>query len=245
MKPESSLLPKLWIVPEAISSRLGREPGPQRAMLEEGHLLIILHQLPQPDEHQRKAALFWRNPQGEWKTNLKGNGLTALTDHLRSFDDALAVLEQAENKANTASEYHTVLEQIAPVLRTSRGLHRALQQAREMLKTERELINLRDQAAGIERNAELLLQDAQFGLNFTVARQAESQAAISRQMAATAHRLNLLAALFLPLTALASIFGMEIHSRLPDTPANFLLICLGGLGLGLVVMSMLTKKSQS
>lgn len=245
MKPESSLLPKLWIVPEAISSRLGREPGPQRAMLEEGHLLIILHQLPQPDEHQRKAALFLRNPAGEWKTNLKGNGLTALADHLRSFDDALAVLEQAENKANTASEYHTVLEQIAPVLRTSRGLHRALQQAREMLKTERELINLRDQAAGIERNAELLLQDAQFGLNFTVARQAESQAAISRQMAATAHRLNLLAALFLPLTALASIFGMEIHSRLPDTPANFLLICLGGLGLGLVVMSMLTKKSQS
>ena len=78
MKPDSTLLPKLWIVPEAISSRLGREPGPQRAMLEEGHLLIILHQLPLPDEHQRKAALFWRNPEGEWKTNFTEAGATAL-----------------------------------------------------------------------------------------------------------------------------------------------------------------------
>ena len=78
MKQEMPLLPKLWNVPEAISSRLGREPGPQRAMFEAGHLLIILHQIPQPDEHQRRAALFWRNAEGEWKTNLKGNGLTAL-----------------------------------------------------------------------------------------------------------------------------------------------------------------------
>jgi len=242
MKPESSLLPKLWTVPEAISSRLGREPGPQRAMLEEGHLLIILHQLPEPDQHQRKAALFWRSPEGEWKTNLKGTGLAALADHLRNFDDKLAELEQAENKANTASEYHAVLEQIAPVLRSSRGLHRAMQQAREMLKTEREIINLRDQAAAIERNAELLLQDAQFGLNFTVARQAEAQAATARRMASTAHRLNLLAALFLPLTALASVFGMEIHSTLPDTPMMFWLICIGGIALGLLIMSLLIEK---
>ena len=204
--------------------------------------MIILHQLPAPDDHVRKAALFWRNPQGEWKTNMKGMGVAALAEHLRTFDEKLAELEQAENKASTATEYHAVLEQIAPVLRTSRGLHRALQQAREQMKSERELINLRDQAAGIERNAELLLQDAQFGLNFTVARQAESQAATARQMAATAHRLNLLAALFLPLTALASVFGMEFHTGLPDTPVNFWLICFSGVVLGLFVMSTLMKR---
>ncbi len=243
MKPDISLLPKLWPVPDSIRNRLGREPGPQRAMFEEGHLLIILHQLPLPDEHQRKAALFWRSPEGEWKTNLTGNGLAALSDHLRTFDQKLIELESAENLASTATEYHMVLEKLAPVLRSSRGLHRALQQAREMLKSERELINLRDQGAAIERNAELLLQDAQFGLNFTVARQAEAQAATARQMAATAHRLNLLAALFLPLTALASIFGMEIHSKLPDTPVNFWLICIAGLLLGLFVMGILGKKN--
>jgi hypothetical protein len=36
-------------------------------------------------------------------------------------------------------------------------LHRALQQAREFVKADRDLINLRDSAASIERNAELLL----------------------------------------------------------------------------------------
>ncbi|GAA5133881.1 hypothetical protein GCM10023213_04540 [Prosthecobacter algae] len=243
MKPEASILPKLWIIPDSIRNRLGREPGPQRAMLEEGHLLIILHQLPQPDEHQRKPALFWRSPEGEWKTNLNGTGLAALNDHMRTYDNKLTELEDAENLASTATEYHTVLEKLAPVLRSSRGLHRTMQQARELVKGERELINFRDQAAAIERNSELLLQDAQFGLNFTVARQAEAQAATARQMAATAHRLNLLAALFLPLTALASVFGMEIHSKLPDTQANFWLICVCGVLLGLVVMSFLGKKN--
>lgn len=242
MRPETSILPRLWTLPESIRNRLGREPGPQRAMFEEGHLLIILHQLPLPDEHQRKAALFWRSPEGEWKSNLQGTGLGALNEHLRTFDTKLTELENAENLASSATEYHTVLENLAPVLRSSRGLHRTIQQAREMVRNEHELINFRDQAAAVERNAELLLQDAQFGLNFISARQAEAQAATARQMAATAHRLNLLAALFLPLTALASVFGMEIHSKLPDTQVNFWLICLGGLILGLIVMRILSKK---
>ncbi len=242
MKTDTTLLPKLWALPDAIRNRLGREPGPQRSMFEEGHLLIILHQLPLPDEHQRRAALFWRNPEGEWRTNLSGRGLTALAEHLQSYDQKLTDLETAENRASTAAEYHVVLELLAPVLRSSRGLHRAMQQAREFMKAEHELINLRDQAAGIERTAELLLQDAQFGLNFTVARQAEAQAATAAQMAATAHRLNLLAALFLPLTALASIFGMEIHSRVPDTAVNFWLVCIGGMLLGVFVMTLLSKR---
>lgn len=212
-------------------------------MLEDGHLLVILHQLPAPDDHQRRAALFWRLPDGTWRSNREGDGLLALHDHLRQFDDTLTSLELAENEAATASEYHAVLERLAPVLRASRGLHRALQQARTMVQTDRDLINVRDQAAAIERTAELLLQDAQFGLNFIAARQAETQATAARQMAATSHRLNLLAAFFLPLTAMASLFGMEIHSRLPDTPSNFLIICLGGLALGLFVMMLLRRKA--
>lgn len=65
MKPEISLLPKLWTtIPEAIRNRVGREPGMQRAILEEQHLLIILHQIPGPDDASRKPALFWRQPDG-------------------------------------------------------------------------------------------------------------------------------------------------------------------------------------
>jgi hypothetical protein len=241
MKPDV-LLPKTWTLPESIRNRLGREAGPQRAMFEEGHLLIILHELPGPDEHRRRAALFWRNPQGVWLTNLEGNGLTGLSAHLNRFDQRLEAFEEEENSASTAADYHVVLEHIAPVLRTSRGLHRALQQARELVKGEKELINLRDQAAGIERTAELLLQDAEFGLNFTMARQAEAQAATARQMAATAHRLNLLAALFLPLTALASVFGMNFESGLTDSTQVFWVVCAVGVAMGLGLVIALGKR---
>lgn len=244
MKPDSSILPKLWNVPEAIRNRLGREAGPQRAMLEEDHLLIILHQIPGPDEHSRRAALFWRSPSAEWRSSLGGAGVAGLQELLKSYDDRLVELEEAENKAVSAVEYHTILERLAPVLRSSRGLHRALQQARELLKTEPALINFRDQAAAIERNAELLLQDAQFGLNFTVARQAETQAATAKQMATTAHRLNLLAALFLPLTALASVFGMEVPKPFQESPFVFWIICLAGLLVGGVLWLVLRRRAS-
>lgn len=242
MTPEATVVPKLWNLPDAIRNRLGREAGPQRAMLEEGHLLIVLHQLPEPNELTRRAALFWRQPNGEWRSGLGGAPLAVLQAQFDAYHERLAKLEAAENKASSASDYHSVLEQLSPVVRSARGLHRALQQARELLKSEHSLVNFRDQAAGIERNAELLLQDAQFGLNFTAAKQAEAQAATAKQMAITAHRLNLLAALFLPLTALASVFGMEIHSHFLDTPANFWLICLAGLLAGLILSGLLVRR---
>ena len=47
--PPASPLPKSWEIPDAIRNRLGREAGPQRAMLEEGHLLVIAHRMPGPD----------------------------------------------------------------------------------------------------------------------------------------------------------------------------------------------------
>ncbi len=242
MKPDT-LLPKTWTLPDSIRHRLGREPGPQRAMFEDGHLLLILHELPEPDQHHRRPALFWRQPDATWLSNQPGAGLASLSAHLQRFDDRLTTLENEENQAAAAAEYHQVLERLAPALRSSRGQHRALQQARDMLKSDRDLINLRDQAAGIERTAELLLQDAEFGLNFTVARQAESQAASARQMARTAHRLNLLAAFFLPLTALASVFGMDFSGGLRGDPALFWGITAAGLGAGLLLANLLSKRA--
>lgn len=232
MSADSQILPKVWNIPEVIRARTGREAGTQRAIFEDGHLLIVLHVVPGPDDLRRKAALFWRQPHGEWKSNLEGQGIAALQKFMLSYEAKLTELDEAEHVAATAAEYHSVLERLAPVVRSSRGMHRAMQQARELAKTDRELVNLRDQASAIERTADLLLQDAQFGLNFTVARQAESQAADARKMAATAHKLNLLAAIFLPITALASIFGMEIHSGWADTPAHFLVILAAGLVMG-------------
>jgi Mg2+ and Co2+ transporter CorA len=243
MKPEIQIIPKLWTtIPEAIRNRVGREPGPQRAMLEEENLLLILHQIPGPDDASRRPALFWRQPDGTWKSNPDAGGLMALQTHLNGFASRLDELDKAEHIAQTASEYHKVLEAIAPVLRSSRGLHRALQQAREFVKADRDLINLRDQAASIERNAELLLQDAQFGLNFTVAKQAEAQAQSAQRMANTSHRLNVLAALFLPLTALTGLFSMYVRGPLEDTQGNFWLIAIIGVLVGIVMSSVVVAR---
>lgn len=243
MKTDIQIIPKLWTaIPEAIRNRVGREAGPQRAMFEEGHLLVILHQIPGPDDASRRPALFWRQPDGTWKASPEGNGIPALQNHLTGFATRLDELDKAEHAAQTAAEYHKVLEAIAPVLRSSRGLHRALQQAREFVKADRDLINLRDEAAGIERNAELLLQDAQFGLNFTVAKQAEAQALSAQRMANTSHRLNMLAALFLPLTTVAGLFSMSVRGPLDDKLENFWLIGAVGVVVGLITCLIVARR---
>jgi Mg2+ and Co2+ transporter CorA len=209
-------------------------------MLEEGHLLIIVHEPPGPDELTRKPVFFWRNSVGEWRST-QGAGLRGMDDLLARFESSLQQLEVAEIRAQTAAQYHAVLEPLAPILRSSRGLHKAIQTARESVKTERELINYRDRAAAIERTAELLMEDAKFGLDFTVAKRAEQQAAASERMNASADKLNTMASLTLPVTALASIFGMELHSGLPDTQQNFIGVLIAGMALGAVLLTWIRK----
>lgn len=241
--PSSSTpLPDSWQIPAAIRGRVGREAGSQRAIFEEGHLLLILHEPPAPDMIQRIPAFFWRQPSGEWKTHRTTMPCGTLGDFLANYEKLILELETLENTASAAATFHGILEVAAPLLRAIRQFHRAIQHARDFVKDDRELINYRDRAAGLERTGELLLQDAQFGLNYIVARQAEAQAENARRMTATAHRLNILAALFLPLTAVASVLAMDVKSRIPDTFENFWLIVGGSFGLGLLIAFAIRKK---
>lgn len=191
---------------------------------------------------ERIPAFFWRQPAGEWKIHRNTMPSGTLTDFLAKYEKPLLELESRENTAATAADYHTILEATAPLLRAIRQLHRALQQGREMVKEDRDLLNHRDRAAALERTGELLLQDAQFGLSYIAARQAESQAENARRMSATAHRLNILAALFLPLTAVASILAMDVKSGIPNTLENFWLIVAASFGLGLLIAFTIRKK---
>lgn len=240
--PASSPLPNSWQIPAAIRGRLGREAGSQRAIFEEGHLLLILHEPPAPDMVGRIPAFFWRQPTGEWKTHRSTMQSGTLADFLANYEKPILELESRENTASKAADFHDILEATAPLLRAIRQFHRAIQNARELVKEDRELINYRDRAAGLERTGELLLQDAQFGLNYIVARQAEAQSENARRMSATAHRLNILAALFLPLTAVASVLAMDVKSRIPNTFENFWFIVGGSLGLGLLIAFAIRKK---
>lgn len=211
-------------------------------MFEDGHLLLILHEMPAPDGVERKPAFFWRSSTGEWKASRSQLPSGTMTDFLKTYEDRLLKLDAQESQAAVASDHHGVLESVAPILRAARGLHRSLQQARDMVKEDRELINHRDRGAAVERTAELLVQDAQFGLSYIAARQSEAQAESAARMASAAYRLNVLAALFLPLTAVASVLGMEIHSGVSDTQQNFWLVVALGVSLGLIFALLIRRK---
>jgi hypothetical protein len=52
-----STLPPSWDVPQEFRNRLGKQAGRQRAMLSEGHLLLILHRPPDPHRDKRWGTL--------------------------------------------------------------------------------------------------------------------------------------------------------------------------------------------
>jgi hypothetical protein len=153
------MIPSDWKLPQRLQERLGTEAVPQRLMWEEGNLLLILHELSKPGDARRGGWYFWRIPDEVWK-GMVGDGLAELADHFKQFDLALAKLSAAEAKAASAREHDDVLTELAPITRTVRHAHEIMQKSRETLPEEERLIDLRDHSAALEREAELLLQDA-------------------------------------------------------------------------------------
>lgn len=232
-----STVPLTWQIPESLRQRFGQKGfGKQRAMVAEGHLLLVLHKPPQPGSHQREGLLFWRQPSGTWKSTHGVDGLAMLNRHLKDFGNAEQQLLIAYEQATSAADYFQVLEQLGPLQLATRNLYAALQTAREGMPEAPELIDLRDAAYEVERTLELLHLDSHNALELTLAKQSELQSRLSLNAVRTAQRLNLLAAIFLPLTALASVFGMNLSSGLENSsPIVFWLIfgvgVLAGLGL--------------
>ncbi len=229
-----SALPPAWEVPQLFRDRVGERAGRQRAMFADGHLLLILHEPPTVDHAHRAGRFFWRAPDGTWQSNAFGSGPRSLRRHVEEFAGRVESLEKLEDDADESDEYNTLLTQISPLLRTARHLHATLQEARELVPEDRDLIVCRDQAYAVERGAELLQSDVQIGLQCAVARRAEEQADSSHRMAVASHRLNLLAAFFLPLATIASVFGMTLASGVDGDhePWVFWGVVGGGVVLG-------------
>jgi hypothetical protein len=235
---EQSLLPATWQVPQEFRDRVGSTAGRQRAMLADGHLLLVLHRPPLPDEEQREARFFWRQPDGNWTSSVHGDGAGALAKHLDEFHEVVHKFDQLEEAAHSAPEYFAVINGLAPSLRAARNLHSALQEARKLVPNDRDLLNHRDYAYEIERNADILYSDAKNSLDFLVAQRAEQHAESSHHMAVAANRLNSLAALFLPLATLASLIdvdpgNLEAHIKQPMTIG---VTTLAGLVLGWILL---------
>ena len=126
----ADLIPLLWKVPQIFRDRMGDQVGRQRPMVADGHLLLVLHAPPKPNENQRHGRFFWRDPQGHWSSKEWGTGINALNRHLDEYEELINSLDRMEEQATTSNEYFTILEQLSPVHRAATNLHNVLQAAR-------------------------------------------------------------------------------------------------------------------
>jgi hypothetical protein len=238
----SPIIPERWEVPERFRQRVGSHAGRQRAMLEAGHLLLILHDIPSEETRERGARLFWRAPSGAWRAaGAKGDGLSALKRHIESFRDAVHVLDERVDNATLAVDIYQVLRAAGPAARAARNQHRALQQAREGID-DKDIISLRDAAGDVERDAEFLVNDAKNALEYLETKAQEEQTVLARKATDAQHRLNLIAALFFPVTALGSIFGTNLRTGLEGRgPVLFWILFFSAFGLGFLVRGSVTR----
>jgi hypothetical protein len=241
----SNVIPHNWEVPQVFRGRLGTQAGRQRAMSADSHLLLILHEVPgRKEATERDARLYWRKPDGTWKSTGSGAANTAaLRAHVEEFAVAVDAMEARAAAANRASDWFALLHESAPLLRIARGLSAALQEARELAKADRDLISLRDTAQEIERDIDLIHSHARAGLDFAIAKAAEDSAASSKHVSEAGHRLNLIAATFLPISAIGALLGMNLVNGLEQSPAPWVFwgVATGAFLLGLAVRASLPK----
>ena len=235
-----SFLPASWELPEAIAKRLGDAAGRQRVMSDDGHLLLILHRAPTPDDDEvRHPALFWCTPSGEWHSSPDAGGLDALEAHLQAYAKSIHGLDRQVDTAATPSEYFAVLRWVNPMLRSSRHQLTVLQAAREALPDERRLINARDLAADVERAVDLVASDARAGMEYSLARSSAEQAHFAHEATLEARKLNRLVAFFFPLATLVAVFGMNPPESVIVSQTFWMVIAAGAVA-GLVVLTGVT-----
>lgn len=227
---ENPDLPREWQLPSIFHKRIGARAGRQRAMVADGHLLLILRLPPEAKSLARRSAFFWRSPEGNWKSSIASEGLPSLRRVVEGYDRIAAQLEERLAKRPDAEELHEILQITTPLTRTSRNLHQALQAAREAVD-DPDIINLRDLAGEAERILDMVRQEARHGLQFLLTRRAGEQAVEAARLARAGYKLNLLAAVFLPVAAIAALFGMNLSSGVETTAAPFLFWIVAGLTL--------------
>jgi hypothetical protein len=241
-----TVLPATWKVPDVFRARIGESAGRQRAMAAEGHLLLVLHAPPKPGEDDREPRLFWRDAEGQWKSNSLGGGVQSLKTHLANFAEREDQLDAQLETGQGATDFFGVLQATAPLHRTARNMHGTLQQARELMPADRDLINLRDRAGEIERALELLHNDAKNALDFTIARESEEQTRRSYQMAVSSHRLNVLVAMFFPIATVSTIFGMNLPHGVEsvNNPLGFWGVLAGAFIAGMLLTAAIVQRPE-
>ena len=232
-------IPRGWKLPEEITHRLGSRTGKQRVISENNHVLIVLHKAPLKHDTHRKSLFLWRNDKDIWAASDQGSGFAALGEYLKTYAKLEESLDDEYEKAVNAKDFFNLLEEIAPILRAIKNTYSTLQTAREIAGEA--LIDARDKAEELHRNIELLYIDSKNGLDYAIAKKTEEQSELQREALVAGHRLNIIMALFFPITAVASLLGMNVPHGLENAPpwvfVSILAICIMfGIALGFMVL---------
>jgi hypothetical protein len=237
-------IPLTWNLPDSIRKRLGKTVGKQRLMNEDGHLLLLLHRAPRAEEDEiRQPMVVWRSPEGEWKSTPISGGLSGLDAHIATYRTAIHQADNDVESAKTPRQFFEVMHLVNPLQRATRHLSEVLQATRQALPDETRIINLRDQAAELERAIDLVASDAKSGMDFTLAEAANQQAISAEAANHEARRLNRLAAFFFPLATLVAVFGMNPPERIYQN-TSFWIVLGAGILLGAIVYTMVGAKSR-
>jgi len=225
----AKIIPDTWLVPTHLRERVGTRVGRQRAMIEGKHCLLLLHQLPKHNERERLPIAFWRSDTGAWRCFPGRDNIQTLKDHVEAVAKTLDELDDKLDVAERATDFLALIKLARPLQRLARNMHLALQHVRDAFPEDLEILALRDRAYELERLAETISDDTENGMQYTIAQHTEEQAELSERIAKESHRLNTLAAVALPITAIGSILGMNLTNGLEGLPEpiSFWLIVLG------------------
>ncbi|MBX7193638.1 MAG: CorA family divalent cation transporter [Sandaracinaceae bacterium] len=217
----AKIVPDTWPLPSELKSRVGSRVGRQRLLNHQGHQLMVLHQLPKAHARDRLPAVFWRSPEGAWRCFPGRDNASTLRDHVEALAKVLEELDDKVESAKSATEFLDVIRLARPLQRYTRNMHAVIAQLRDALPDDADVLAARDRAYELERLAENICDDAENGMQHTIAQHSEEQAALSERIAKETHRLNLLAAVAMPITALGSLLGMNVHNGLEELPPFF------------------------
>ena len=235
-----------WELPKSIEKRISPLTfGRQRIIYKENHLLIILHEIPKEHQRYRSHVVLYRHEQGEYLCNGQNEGKKALKDLIKRYEVKLEELDKAYENANSSTELFKILGELVPINRAAKNMAEVLQDAFEATQDDDFLLEMRDYSTVVKRSYEILLDHTKLALDFQTARSNEEQSEKANEALIAQHRLNILAALFFPITAVATIFGMNLtHGYEEGHPILFWLVLIIGIAMGIIIKTWMLRMKE-
>ncbi|MCH2174448.1 MAG: CorA family divalent cation transporter [Lentisphaeria bacterium] len=239
-------LPISWKLPVGIKQHLGGGAGKQRVIHSDGQILMILHKLPEIGKNSRVGVLFFKDEKGQWNSDQKQSPEHAMKRLIKEYNSAILNLEEGADHAHTAQDYFDIQHQLVPICRAVRNLKATMLKAHDLAPECEFITQYLDDAEDLDRISDILRIDVRNAADYSMAKQAEEQSRKSDEISLSAHKLNMLVATFLPVTAIAAIFGMNLKTGLEHFNSPFLFwgLMLCSMAIGFIVKGFLTPKNR-